>query len=347
MYRTFAFAGVLSLMAALQAGAQGLQFSQLHGMPMLTSVANTGLMTEDDYRINVQYRNQWGAVPVPFNTFAVAVDGQALRNSRVSNWLGFGAVVFSDRAGEGGLSMTRIQLNAAYHLSLGKRQLLSVGLGAANISRRVNISQLVFDAQWDGFAFDPNTPNLEPNQGGRASYLDLSTGVNYIYFPNKYSYVKGSVGVEHLNHPVESVFRSGNVVKPRTHAIVDVGMLLENGMLFNPSVYFTTQQQSWQAMIGANMTIPLFDNKDSENVIIGLYHRVRDAVVIMAGYEYKQLRFTASYDYTVSDIGQYINHNGAFELGFIYHRKYPREGKAKNIEAPSSGELAPTRMRLR
>ncbi len=347
LLRTGLPAALICLGAARNAAAQGIHFSQLVNMPMLISPANTGMITEDDYRVRVQYRNQWGAVPVPFNTFAAAGDLQALRKSRVTNWLGFGAVLLNDRAGEGSMSMTRVQLNAAYHLGLGKRQLLSAGLGIANVMRKVNMSQLVFDAQWDGYTFNPGTPNMEPSQDGRASYLDFSTGVNYTYFPNKYAYIKATVSVDHINKPVESVFRGGNVVNPRTHAMVEASMVLSNGMHFAPSVYFTTQQKAWEALVGGTLTMPLFETEDSENLIIGVYHRVLDAVVLMAGYEYKRLRFTASYDYTVSNIGQYISHNGAFELGFGYRANYNRKATAKNIEAPSSGEPPPPRLILR
>lgn len=338
---------LLSFGTAMIAGAQGIHFSQFFNMPMLASPANTGIMSENDYRVSVQYRNQWGAVPVPFNTFAVAGDLQALRRSRTTNWLGLGAVILSDRAGEGSLTMNRIQLNAAYHLELSRRQMLSLGFGVAHVSRRVNLSQLVFDAQWDGYTFNSNMPNLEPNQGGRASYLDFSTGANYVYFPNPRLYVKGSVGVDHINSPVESVLRGGNVVQPRTHATADAGILLDKGIILTPTIYFTTQQKAWEAVVGANLNIPLFDTKDSENLIIGVYHRVRDAVVLMAGYEYKQLRLTASYDYTVSNLGQYISHNGAFEIGIGYRADYRRPAVTKSIDAPSSNASLPRRLRIR
>lgn len=346
-FRYALLAAFLGLGAAFSAAGQGIHFSQFYNMPMLASPANTGLMTEDDYRVNVQYRNQFGAVPVPFNTFAVAADGQALRKTNRTNWLGLGAVILNDRAGEGGMSVTRVQFNGAYHLSLGKRQMLSAGIGVGGVNRRVNMSQLVFDAQWEGYQFNPAAPNLEPNQSGRAGYLDLSTGVNYTYFPNKYMYVKGSVGVDHINRPVESVFKGGNVIEPRTHFMADAGIVTDNGTVLNPTIYFTAQQKAWEAVIGGNVSIPLFDSKDSENLLVGVYHRVRDAIVIMAGYEYRMLRFQASYDYTVSGLGQYIKHNGAFEIGIGYHGMYRRKGAAKNMEGPSSAEIAPGRVRLR
>jgi type IX secretion system PorP/SprF family membrane protein len=347
LLRSGIIAALACLAAVRPALAQGISFSQLVNMPMLVSPASTGLITEDDYRARVQYRNQWGAVPVPFNTFVAAVDGQALRKSRVNDWLGLGLVVLNDKAGEGSMSMTRIQVNTAYHLGLGKKQMLSAGLGVANVMRRVDVSQLVFEAQWDGFTFNPGMTNMEPSQGGRASYLDFSTGIDYVYFPNKYAYLKGTIGVDHVNSPIESVFKGGNVVKPRTNAMVEANMVLSNGMIFNPSLYFTTQSKSWQALAGGNVTIPLFDSKDSENLVLGVYYRVQDAIVIMAGYEYKRIRFTASYDYTVSNLGQYISHNGAFELGIAFRAYYPKEGKAKNVEAPSAAEPGMHKLRIR
>ena len=89
--------------------AQGIHFSQYYNAPMLENPANTALMSDYDYRAGVNYRNQWAAVPVPYNTASAFVDLQAFRKEEGHGWLGIGGAVFSDRAGDGNLALTRFE----------------------------------------------------------------------------------------------------------------------------------------------------------------------------------------------------------------------------------------------
>ncbi len=102
--------------------AQGMHFSQYFNAPLLLNPANTALSPEADYRVGVNYRQQWAAVPVPYNTFAVYGDLQVLRNRNETNWLGLGAAVWNDVAGQGQLTLTRAEAFLAYHIQMGDRK---------------------------------------------------------------------------------------------------------------------------------------------------------------------------------------------------------------------------------
>ena len=65
---------VTCLLFAVMARAQSIHFSQYYNAPLLLNPANTALLPENDFRIGMNYRNQWSVVPVPYNTFSAYGD---------------------------------------------------------------------------------------------------------------------------------------------------------------------------------------------------------------------------------------------------------------------------------
>ncbi|HEY8915865.1 MAG TPA: type IX secretion system membrane protein PorP/SprF, partial [Chitinophaga sp.] len=61
----FYVAGLVLLFAALQGTAQDLHFSQFFNSPLTTNPANTGFIPDGNYRVGINYRNQWASIPVP------------------------------------------------------------------------------------------------------------------------------------------------------------------------------------------------------------------------------------------------------------------------------------------
>ena len=88
--------------------AQDLHFSQYYNAPMLLNPANTGLLQDKDWRAGLQYRNQGGTIPVPYNTFSAFADFGLLRNKWETSWLGAGLAVWRDVAGNGNLALTKL-----------------------------------------------------------------------------------------------------------------------------------------------------------------------------------------------------------------------------------------------
>ena len=314
------------------ATAQGIHFSQYYNAPMLTSPANTGLMSDKDYRLGANYRQQWGAIPVPFTSFSLASDLQVFRGRNRTNWLGVGAAVFTDKAGDGNLTMSRYEGFAAYHVELGEFQMISVGLSAASVERSVDFSKLIFDAQWDGFSFDSNLPNKEKGAISKSKYTDISAGINYAIFPTELVYIKIGAGLAHINQPKESFFDRDNQLGMRPTATADVLARVTNRLIVNPSAYYTMQKGASELMYGTLFIENLGPASATSRVIIGAYHRWNDAIVGAFGFEWSDLRVMASYDYTISGLGQYINHSGALEIGLRWQGDYKnRDAQARRM----------------
>jgi type IX secretion system PorP/SprF family membrane protein len=305
------------------AAAQGLHFSQFYNAPMLVSPANTGLMSDNDFRVGANYRSQWAAVPVPFRSFSFFGDAQIFRRRNGTNWLGVGGAMFTDKAGDGNLSLSRWEGFAAYHIELGDYQMVSVGLSAATVERSVDFSQLTFDTQWDGFVFNNTLPNGEKGAMSKANYTDFGAGVNYAIFPSELVYIKLGASVAHLNQPKESFYSQENRVGMRPTGYVDVLARVGTKVIINPSAYYTRQKSASQLMYGSLVSIFMGADDKSGNLVLGAYHRWNESFVAAFGYDWNGLRVMASYDYTMSELGKYNNHNGAMEIGVRWNGSYP------------------------
>ena len=94
--------------------AQDLHFSQFFNSPLSTNPANTGFIPDADYRLGIQYRNQFSNImSAPYKTFSAFGDVQAFRNRFENGWLGLGGLLMNDLAGAGSLQSTKIYASVA------------------------------------------------------------------------------------------------------------------------------------------------------------------------------------------------------------------------------------------
>jgi hypothetical protein len=306
--------------------AQDVHFSQYYNAPMLVNAANTGLMSDDNYRMGANYRNQWAAVPVPYSSFSVFTDYQLFRKDTKNSWLAFGLAMFNDKAGDGSMSLLSAQGSMAYHIQMYSNRILSFGFYGAFVQRSVNFDYLTFDAQWDGFSFNKSLANKEQNGIASTSFADMGAGINYTYFPSDRMYLKIGGGVAHVNQPTEKFLTTGkNTVGFRPSVNVD-GIFQTNKILsINPSFYYTYQSGANQIVVGS---LFLLTAKEDENgktkVILGAFERLNDAFIGAAGLEWGTMRMMASYDYTTSSLTPYNHGYGAFEISLIYQNKYSK-----------------------
>src|ERR1044072_4059064 len=166
-----------------QSLAQDMHFSKWFNSPLTTNPANTGFIPDADYRIGVNYRNQWSTImSVPYKTMSIWGDAQVFRDRIESGWLGLGGLILRDVAGSGKLTSTKIFASAAYHQMLGVAHLLSAGFNVRSEEGRVNTTDLKFPDQFDGKFFDSNLPTSVVLDNPNISYFDMQVGLNYAYF---------------------------------------------------------------------------------------------------------------------------------------------------------------------
>jgi len=317
---------ILLMLPVLKPAAQDLHFSQFFNSPLTTNPANTGFIPDADFRIGAHYRNQWSSImAVPYKTMSVFADAQVFRDKLENGWLGLGGVLLNDKAGSGSLQSTKIYGSLAYHQMLGLSSLLSAGFNVGWANKRIDPSALKFPDQFDGHFFDNELPTSVVLTNSSVSYFDMQVGLNYAYFPQENVYVNAGYSIHHVNRPKESFFdnKSIDAIIPVRHiAFINALLKANPRLIVNPNVYFTTQAKSVELMAGMNMNYNLA-NAGEKQLIAGLYYRHNDAIIPMVGFEIKNIRFSFSYDITISGLSKYNSYRGATEFNIIKNGFYP------------------------
>ena len=314
------------LAAGLSLHAQDLHFSQFFNSPLTTNPANTGFIPDADYRIGVNYRNQWNAIlNNPYKTMSAWGDAQLFRDRLENGWLGVGGVILSDVAGSGGLRSDKVYGSVAYHQMLGLSSLLSAGFNLGYASKRIDPTMLKFPDQFNGKFFDGSiSPGVEFTTTN-TSYFDMQAGMNYAYFPTENVYFNAGYSIQHVNKPRESFF--GDNTEAGKIPIRHIGFLnallkVNPRVIINPNAYFTTQAKAIDLMAGMNANYNLSEFGEKQ-LIFGLYYRNHDALIPVAGFETKNISFTFTYDATVSSLKDFNNYRGAMEFSIVKKGFYP------------------------
>lgn len=338
--RTILFFAILSGMACTVRG-QDLHFSQFMNSPLVTNPANTGFIPDGDYRLGVNYRNQWSAImTMPYKTMSAFGDAQLMRNKIETGWMGAGLLILHDVAGSGNLTSSRVYGSVAYHQMLGYASLLSAGFNVGWAGKRINTTNLKFPDQFDGKFFDNKLPTSAQLDNNNVNYLDVQLGLNYAYFPTDEIYLNAGYSAMHVNRARESFFNAtaglDNRIPVRHNAFLNASIKLNEQWIVNPNVYFSTQARAHEIVGGINAQYNL--SGDGENQLIGgVYYRHQDAFIPMIGVQWKDIRATFTYDATISTLKNYNNTRGAFEFSLIKQgvvNAFDREAK-RSFKCPS------------
>ncbi len=312
------------LVTSLQ--AQDLHFSQFFNSPLVTNPANTGFIPDADYRIGGNYRNQWSSVmAVPYKTMSLFADAQVFRDRLENGWLGLGGMILNDKAGTGSLTSTKVYGSLAYHQMLGLSSLLSAGFNIGWANKHINEAKLKFPDQFDGKFFDGKLPTIVTFTNNYVSYIDIHAGMNYAYFPDENVYINAGYSIQHANRPKETFFGDNSVygrIPMRHTGFVNAILKLNDKVIINPNAYFTTQAKATDLVFGLNANYNLSEFGEQQ-LIAGVYYRLRDAVVPMVGLEFANIQIVYSYDVTLSSMSKYNGYRGASELSIIKKGFYP------------------------
>ncbi|GAA4313534.1 PorP/SprF family type IX secretion system membrane protein [Compostibacter hankyongensis] len=318
------------------AGLQGqdLHFSQFFNSPLTTNPANTGFIPDANYRLGINYRNQWANVPVPYKTFSAFGDAQLLRDRWYYGWLGVGGVILQDEAGDGILKSTKVYGSVAYHQLLGENSLFTIGFNAGIADKRLNITKLTFPSQFNDtygkWFFDGQLPSGENFSNSSIEYFDLQAGANYAWFPTDNIYLNLGVSVQHVNTPKETFLEDGNnEIGRRYIGFLNASIKVADRVILNPSAYYTTQRGAEETVLGTWAAYNLSGEGGDYQLLAGLYYRVKDAVIPLIGYQMKQFRLMFTYDVTASTLAAANSHRGAYEISLLYLGLYKKQGNYK------------------
>ena len=310
-----------SFFLTVNSTAQDLHFSQFFNSPLTTNPANTGFIPDGDYRLGINYRDQWSSVmTVPYKTMSAFGDVQVMRDRLETGWIGLGGVVLKDVAGSGNLTSTKVYGSVAYHQMLGYSSLLSLGFNVGYANKQINTAHLKFPDQFDGKFFDNKLPTGVMLDRNNIGYMDMQVGMNYAFFPDETVYINGGFSAHHVNRARESFFTSDSVndnrIPVRYIGFLNGSFMINDQWIVNPNAYYSMQANASELVAGINAHYNL--SGDGEYQLVGgLYYRHKDAVIPLLGLGYKDFLFSFTYDATISSLKSYNNTRGAFEFALV------------------------------
>ena len=330
------FLPVLLAMLSVEAWGQDLHFSQYYNTPLLVNPANTGFNPDFDFRAGVNYRNQWASVGSPYKTTSAWGDVKLLGNRIENGWIGLGGMLWKDQAGSGSLTGTTGMVSLAYHQMLGYNSLLSGGFSVGYTQKRIDLTKLTFDDQWNGVFFDAKIPSFEPFATNQVSYVDLQAGINYAYFASENFYFNAGVSVMHINTPRETFFDasvSNNEISRRYNVFLNASVKVVDTWILNPNVYVSMVGNSREILAGINANRDLGDN-GARQLIMGVYYRNNDAIIPLFGYQINDLKMTFNYDATISTLSKSNLTRGAYEISIVKSGIFP-SSQGRQTRCPS------------
>lgn len=293
-------------------------FSQYYSYPLWLNPGLTGVM-DGDFRITANYKRQWASVTSPFTTEALSFDTYPYKH------LGLGGTLLHQSAGDGGYNYFNALASAAYRAILDEKgmNVLSIGLQAGIINRRINPQKLEFGSQYDPIlGFDPSHPSGENFDKTSATSIDANFGV--VYFnrnPNNRLNAFGGISLYHLSRP-EDPFIGTNDRRLPMRLNVHGGVKIKLSNLFNitPQFIYIRQGNAHETVTGLYLQYLLPNYSD---LLFGATYRFQDAVIPFIGFHLGDFTFGLSYDVNVSDLRAASQGRGGIEisLSYIRHKK--------------------------
>jgi type IX secretion system PorP/SprF family membrane protein len=306
--------------------SQDPQISQFYASPTILAPSLAG--TTMGSRIGLNFRDQWPAIPGSFITYSLAFDHFFPKTNS-----GVGVFFIKDKAGIGNLATTNTGMQYSYKIVASRAVEVRPAIQLYYSQRSADFYRHTFSDQISFSGIAPVTSETAPFE--KVGYMDVAASV--FAYSEKYW---GGIVLDHLVKPNQSLF-GGNSEVPvlfkffgGAKYIIDqsVGNYIEESI--TATFLYKSQGKYDQFDIGAYWSKFSF--------VAGFWYRGlpgikahkkgygnSDAVTILAGYKWEDVKIGYTYDFTISKL---INStNGSHEISMIYEfNQDQKQKKGKN-----------------
>jgi len=326
------YTSILALLLLIQLNAQDRHFSQYNELSSVINPALAGV--QYDTRVIGAYRTQWGSVAKAYQTYGVAFEQSIKYKKLKGNHFAVSASIFRDMAGTAKLGSINPNVGACYVVKLSKRMKGSVGAVGGFNYKTIDVTQLTWDRQFNGYEYEPTLPSGEAEvpRSAITSY-DAGIGVNLSYaesekFISSKDGNKMNVGFSafHFNIPKNSYFSSSEKLMTRYCFYVngDINIPKSKNAIM-PSIIYMRQGPSSEFLLGALFKFILVDQslyttiKKPSAFSVGAQYRYKDAIIPTILWQYGKYALGVSYDINVSALTPASKRNGGLEVMFRYN----------------------------
>ncbi|TND08433.1 MAG: hypothetical protein FD123_2229 [Bacteroidetes bacterium] len=318
------------LFFALPAQSQDIHFSQFNESPLHLNPAYTGVFN-GQYRVMMNYRNQWQSMGHPYQTMAAAFDMPLLTNRPA--YMGAGLYLYRDKAGDSGMGILQALLSASAIVPIDGNSTLSAGLQGGFSQRSANISTLQWESQYQNGTYDPTLSPNENNLLTSFPYADFSGGVAYRY-QSVADNLQGrdmwkinfGAAYFHLNKPRQK-FYSGNDSRLNSRLVGHANGHFDfpgTKWSLQPSAVYMQQGPANEILLGTMIRYKLKNGTKTTSLLtesgvaLGAHYRFGDAIIPQLYYDLGDIFIGLSYDVNTSTYSEASKAKGGFEITLRY-----------------------------
>lgn len=318
--------------SAIFAGAQDIHFSQIQESPLWLNPANAGVFN-GYFRGIINYRNQWASMGNAFQTMAVSIDGATLKSTRKKSYVGLGLFIFNDQAGVAKIGTTQAQAHVNAIIKTGRNSRMAGAIYLGMNQNSANYAALTFANQYNGKDLDNSLASGETVVYSSFVNVDAGAGINYEFSNSEIDMVRDDVfsmkigaAIHHLNKPVQRFSSGSSYQLPmrfvgNIQARIDIS---ETKVSFLPSLVYLKQASANEIILGTHFRYrfkngtKLTGLKSESGINIGIYYRLKDAIVPQLNLDFGKYAFGFAYDYNISAYKIASRGSGGFEIYFKY-----------------------------
>lgn len=295
-----------------------VHYLQFEAMPMSANPAFAG-MFDGTVRVSALYRNQWGAVTVPFVTYGTSFDLPLLRRKLNSYW-GVGGQVLETAGGDGNMKNRSGIVSLAYHRYISKKEYgkseFGIGIQGTYSQNTFDVSDVFFNNFPNG-VFQPLSINTTPNA---YSFYKLNAGISFSQTIGRHLKLLEGVAVNNINEPTSDILKrreAGRGVARNAAGIIQAQLSVGHFMV-KPVVSCFAGEHFTNLIAGGDFYYRVKRGHLKQPALfLGIWYRSRDITAITTGVEFGSLRASIAYDYTLSSPSS-VYGNGGYEIAIRY-----------------------------
>ena len=330
--------------------AQDAHFSQFYYSPLTLNPALSGGF-DGGIRALANYRDQWRSISTPYKTFAFSYDMSVLRKGPLSNFLGVGLSVVSDKAGDTQLGLNQVNLSLAYHVRLSTYNMIAAGIQGGFGQQSMDFNKIKWGSQYNGTEYDPDLPSNETSYVNSKSYPDFAAGLQWTFSKgeiystaNNQLNFNAGVSFYHVSQPNTSFYTTSIdndklPFKMVFHASSLIGFRNAKTSII-PSFVYMQQGPLKNILAGATFRYQLVDpskytgNIKGAAVSLGCHYRIGDAVIPNFQLEVAQYAVGVSYDVNISGLTAVTSGKGGLEVSLRFINPNPFTGRQISTKTP-------------
>tara|TARA_B100001758_G_C18402242_1_gene609721 strand:+ start:721 stop:1671 length:951 start_codon:yes stop_codon:yes gene_type:complete len=282
------------------ANAQDIHFSQFDQSSFFL---NPSLLSYEnhDYKVLIQNRSQWEKVGEPFKTVTFSLE-------RI-NFLpeqSIGVQILNDVAGDSKLTTSGITFAYSKLVEIINKTSLSLGVSFGAFQRSISYNELIF-----------STP--EEYQELNFWYPDISTGVSIKKVVSERLSLNSGAAFFHLYSSNQSLIGDDQIKLIRKNSFhLKTNYKLTKTTRIISKCFFSKQENNHEIILGSEVEY-FVKIKKLTTINLGLFHRIKDAIIFQTGVRQENFGFLFSYDFNTSSLSNASNYQGGTELSLVYY----------------------------